>query len=869
MQNNLRLIWLSIFVLCLFANVATAQKKKVEPREMDFDEAGSEETLNRELWESVKRTRYETALRHVARSRRTAQQTAQAVAELPNGWRIAPAGQQVPVGRLPMEAVPFAGQIVVLNTGYYSNEPQQISVVDPNLQRVIKVLRLPGLFPSALAATDGDLYVSGGVSQKVFRFDRNFKKVREYSINGYTAGIEPVDAARIAVVSLVTAQTPEAFAKGDFQPGRLTIFNTKTGTIENEVSVGYFPLRVRFANGKFFVTVLGENQVRVLDRELKPIGTLAAGRAPQTLCSDGDRLFTVNTGSDSLTVIDTNSAKVLSTISVAWQNGRFGSAPTSCTVDGGRLYVTQANTNDVAVYDAANTRLLGYVPTGFYPSKVFFDSDRMYLVNAKGVQTRRPNVDGPQTIPGEGGPQYVLTLLQGSLQTVPRSSIQSGIKGWTRDVTAGTPLFDPARGLKLPIKHVFYIVRENRTYDQVLGDLPRGNGDRFLTLFGKDITPNGHKIAEEFVTLDNFYADGEISVLGHSFTTSGYAGPFLQWLGNNAYSGRYPGYPFGMVPAVTSPAYLWDALDDRKINYRIYGENYYLYTRAYKILSETYGPEDAITKKFYDQMMRYASVVDRGTSFYLAAQPYYGRMDTIDAAAKLLEDDTFRIAFSKFLCGDETLVGPIKNDVNLRRRFAEYLTRYPSNYRSWNLNTSDLERAAAWKTDFDKQIARVDVAQLSYLWLPNDHTGGVDKRYLPPEQLVAQNDAALGFIINTIAKSPIWKESLILVVEDDAQNGPDHVDATRTVALAIGPYVRRNAVVSSRYDQLSLLRTIELTLGLSPLNVSDALAAPMFDIFTTRPDFRPYEPTEPSSHLNEVDRKAYETLSNGGTRPAD
>ncbi|HEX2639441.1 MAG TPA: hypothetical protein VHL50_02670, partial [Pyrinomonadaceae bacterium] len=693
MRNVSRHLWLAAVVMFLAVHFTAAQKKNSTAPEMDFDEAGSEETLNRELWESAKRTSYKTALRHIARSRRTAGRTAPALAELPNGWRIAPAGQQVPVGRLPMEAIAFAGQIVVLNTGYYSGEPQQMSVVDPNSQRVVKVLRVPGLFPSALAAADGDLYVSGGVSQKIFRFDRNFNKIREYAIAGYAAGIEQIDSDRIAVLSLVTSPTPEAFAKGDFQPGRLMVLNTKTGTIEIETAAGYFPQRVKFINGKFFVIALGENKVKVFDRELRPMTTVAVGKTPQTFCSTGDRLFTVNSGSDDLTVIDTNSSRVLSTVSVAWQNGRFGSAPTSCTIDGGRLYVTQANTNDAAVYDAANTKLVGYIPTGFYPSKIFFDADKMFVVNSKGIQTRRSNVDGPQTIPGEGGPQYVLTLLQGSLQTVPRSSIQSGLKGWTREVTAGTPLFDPARGLKLPIKHVFYIVRENRTYDQVLGDLPRGNGDRFLTLFGRDITPNGHKIAEEFVTLDNFYADGEISVLGHSFTTSGYASPFLQWLGNNAYSGRYPGYPFGMVPAVTSPAYLWDALDERKIDYRIYGENYYLYTRAYKILSETYGPDDAKTKKFYEQMMRYASVVDRGTSFYLAAQPFYGRMDTIEDAAKLLEDDAFRTAFSKFLCGDETLVGPIRSNADLRRRFAEYLTRYPSNYRSWNLNTSDLERA--------------------------------------------------------------------------------------------------------------------------------------------------------------------------------
>src|SRR5947207_10039036 len=201
----------------------------------------------------------------------------------------------------------------------------------------------------------------------------------------------------------------------------------------------------------------------------------------------------------------------------------------------------------------------------------------------------------------------------------------------------------------LPIRHIFYFVRENRTYDQVLADLDRGNGDRFLTLFGQDVTPNAHHLSEEFVTLDNFYADGEISVLGHSFTTSGYAGPFLEWLGNNAYSGRYPGYPFGMVPATTSPTYLWDALDDRKVTYKIYGENYFLYTRAFRILRETFGDDNEIVRKFYAQMMGYAAMIDRGNIFYQFARPFYGQTDTAEDAMRLLENPIFARSFSIFL----------------------------------------------------------------------------------------------------------------------------------------------------------------------------------------------------------------------------
>ncbi|MDQ2746128.1 MAG: bifunctional YncE family protein/alkaline phosphatase family protein [Acidobacteriota bacterium] len=864
MKNKFKSAFVCLFAVILLTAFSFAQTKtKRAEREMDFDEAGEEETLNREIWESVKKTRYETALRHAAKARQTAAQArpAAARATLPNGWQIAPAGAQIEVGRLPFEAITYAGQTIVLNTGYYNKEPQEVSVINPDSQKVVKVLHLPGLYPGAAVGADDDLYISGGFSQKVYRYNRNFLAVRDYTVGGYVAGLTAIDAEHLAVVYLVTANSVDDFQKGNYLAGKLAILNTKTAQIERETTVGYFPQTVKYLNGKFYVAVTGENKVGVYDASLKPLSTLQVGAKPQNSCTGGDILYVVNQNSDDLSVIDTKTDKVISTIPVNWQNSNFGAAPTSCAVENKRLYVTEADVNAVAVYDLSANRLLGYVPTGFFPTKVLFQNGKMLVVSAKGVRPRRPNVDGPQTVGELGGADYVLTLLKGSVSIVPNNQINTNLLNWTRQVQTGTPLFDPKRGFKLPIKHIFYIVRENRTYDQVLGDLPRGDGDKFLTLFGRETTPNAHQLSEDFVTLDNFYADGEISVLGHSFTTSGYASPFLEWLGNNAYSGRYSGYPFGMVPAVTSPAYLWDALDAKKIDYKIYGENYYLYNRADKILSETFGADDEINKKFYAQMMKYAGIIDRGDIFYRFAKPFYGQMDTTENASHLLENADFARAFSNFLCGDESLVKFLQENQNLRRRFAEYLTHYPANYRSWDLKVSDLERAADWQTDFENQLAKGAVAPLSYLWLPNDHTGGTNKNYLPPDQIVAQNDAALGLIVSTISKSPIWKDSLILVVEDDAQNGPDHVDATRTVALAVGPYVKRNTVVSNRYDQLSLLRTIELSLGLAPLNLNDALAVPMFDIFTNKPDFRPFEPLDPAAHLSEEDRKLYENFA--------
>lgn len=835
-----------------------ARQEKEERRLAAPDQADDEDDLNRELWEFAKQTPYEDALSYVARAQRQSQATRSAEVALPTGWKLAPAGTQVEVGRLPYEAVPFAGRLVVLNNGYYTKEPQEVSVVNVDSGQVVKTLRIKSLFPSAEVGVDGDLYISGGFDQKVYRVNRNFDIVREYALAGYAGGLAPVDATHIALSFLVANN-----ASGDYIAGKLALLNTETGKVEQETEVGYFPYAVRYLNGKFYVTILGENKVLVYDAHLKPVTSIEVGQRPQGMCVDGERLYVVNTNSDDLSVVNIKTDKLVSTISVRREGDRFGVAPSSCAVDGNHLYVTLAGMNAVAVLDKNSKKQTGLIPTGWYPTKVLFNDRQLLVVSAKGVRPRRPNPQGPHPVPGKGSNDYyVLTLLKGSLSIIQKDQLKTNQANWTRQVENGSPMYNPVAGFNFPIHHIFYIIKENRTYDQVFGDLKRGNNDPSLTIFGRSVSPNHHALAEGYVTLDNFYADGEISVLGHSFTTSGYASPFLEWLGNANYSGRFKGYPFGTVPAVTSPTYLWDEMDARKVDYRIYGENYFLYTRAYRIITETFGPESALARKFYDQVMVFSTRGDRGNDFYKFAEPYYGQAGTPEDALRLLEKPEFARAFSNYLIGDESIYQAMLKNPTLRRKFAEYLYRYPFNFRSWDLSYSDLDRVQAWREDFARQLKAGKVAQFQYIWLPNDHTNGTSDKLLNPYQYVAQNDAALGRIIETISHSPVWRDSLILVEEDDAQNGPDHVDATRTVALAVGPYVKRGALVADRYDQLSMLRTVEILLGLNPLNLNDRLAAPMFGIFTSQPDFTPYTPTQPSTHLTADDQKRNQQLGN-------
>jgi len=820
----------------------------------DPDEPGSEQTLNAQIWEYMKKTSYSEAKLYVAGLKRSAGNAKRASSEvtLPTGWRLEPAGTQVDVGRMPYAAVSYAGSLVVLNNGYYDkgSEDPTVSIVDLKGGQT-RTLKLPSLFPSVVVGLDGDLYVSGGLSKQLFRFNREFVQVKSYPIAGFVGGIAAIDATHIAVSSLVTAQTPAEFSKGLFNKGYLQILDTTKGTVEQSAEIGYFPYAIAYSRGKIYASLLGEDKLAIFDAStLHSVASLSVGNKPQDITLDPElnRLYVVNSGSDSISVIDTNLNKQVAVFDLQHGKTKYGSAPVSVSVDkaNNRLYVALANSNAVAVLNRQSGKRLGAIPVGWYPTKAIVDGDQLIALNAKGIKPRRPNADG----------RYVLSLLQGSLSVVPLADIPGHLATWTNTVESASPASISgavhAKTAASEVKHIFYIVRENRTYDQVLGDLPNANGDPKLTLFGRALTPNGHKIASEFVTLDNYYADGEISVLGHSFTTSGYASPFLEWLSNAAYSGRYPGYPFGMVPAATSPTYLWDALDRKGLDYRVYGENYFLYTRAYDILKQTLGVDSDAAHSFYAKMMKLSSQVDRGAEFYKFASPFYGQADTPAAAETLLGNAEFLSGLSQFLCGDDSLARIIATNDELKKKFAAYIARYPMNYRSWDLKTSDLDRVKAWRADFEKQVKSGHVPSLHYLWLPNDHTGGVNKAYPTPDKMVSQNDVALGLILETISHSPIWKSSLILVTEDDAQAGQDHVDATRTVGLAAGPSVRRGQVVSDRFDQLSLLKTIDVLLGLQPLSQNDALAAPMYGIFATDLNLTPYTHVVPA-HLADED----------------
>ncbi|OAT80870.1 alkaline phosphatase family protein [Desulfotomaculum copahuensis] len=425
--------------------------------------------------------------------------------------------------------------------------------------------------------------------------------------------------------------------------------------------------------------------------------------------------------------------------------------------------------------------------------------------------------------------------------------LQNALDGPSGSAGAGTASDNPVPryvGGSSPIKHIFFIVRENRTYDQILGDLSRANGDPSLVLFGRDVTPNAHKLSEQFVTMDNYYADAEVSVQGHAWTAGAYSNDYVEKNTPLLYSNRYPHYDGGVVPITYPPnGYIWKTLSEKQVPFKVFGENYYLHSGLYYVLAGTLGADDPLTSSYY-QFLRQADGRD-GTGimgkFFDRFKSYAGKQDPAELKKLLSDDSSFRNDLSTILTGGTALAGRMMQNRQLLQAVAGYLSHYQFNYRGWDLQYSDLNRAWVFNRELEREIKNGSVPAFSYIWLPNDHTAGVKTGYLSPQQLVAQNDRALGEIVEKISHSPIWKDSAIFVTEDDAQNGSDHVDAHRTVGLVISPYVKHGTVNHTHYDQVSMLRTMELILGLPPMSMYDAAALPMYDVFTAKPDKKPYQ----------------------------
>jgi len=458
--------------------------------------------------------------------------------------------------------------------------------------------------------------------------------------------------------------------------------------------------------------------------------------------------------------------------------------------DGKRLFVACSDGNVAAVVDVSGaiSQVQGFIPTGWYPTAVrALPSGALVVINGKGVRSY-PNPNGPN--PGkrvepihEGvrEPGYVAYLQTGTASWIPPFT-DDQLAGWTQRALSLSAYRDSK--LDLPssfpkqIQHVLYIEKENRTYDQVLGDMKEGNGDQSLVLFGEDVTPNLHKISREFVLLDNFYVNADVSADGNNWSTAAIAPDWVQKLWPTEYAGRHKLYDFEEqdITALPPAGYIWTNASMAGLSVRNYG----FMVENKREIAPVGGDQ---IEKINDPVLAKAKVTDRA-------------------------------------------------------------------YRSFDLNYTDIDRAKTFLADLADFEKTGTMPRLMVMRLPNDHTSGVKAGLLSPLAMAADNDQAVGMIVEGISKSKFWANTAIFILEDDAQNGPDHVDSHRSPAYAISPYIKRHQVDSHMYNTAGMLRTIELILGLRPMTHFDAAAPPMTAAFQSTPDLAPYTLEKPRTPLD-------------------
>jgi hypothetical protein len=535
------------------------------------------------------------------------------------------------------------------------------------------------------------------------------------------------------------------------------------------------------------------------------------------------------TNQDTVAVIDLKKLAVEKTLSVGRPQG-LGTWPVSVSVtrDGRRLLVADAGEDAIAVFDLRNFNLVGRVPVASYPVAAFATPKyrRLAWISAKGLGVGSNNLDADEPPPPDDSgsaangrfhylPSWTLGVSGiGKFPTdrqirrlTPRAS-QQIVPSNSVPPPADTPI--KADG---PIKHVFYIVKENRSYDQLLGDDARGDGDPSLTLFGEKITPNLHALVKRFPLLDHVYANSEASIDGHFWTSAAGVSDYVVKNWHQNYGNRDRPYDFG-VYAATWPGqgFLFDQAEKQGISYFNYGE---AVAGVLPLADKDRNAEESelVTKKLAKS--------DLGRP-----QGCYAN----DASV-----------------GVEVLSPASAGAPALASTGSEVWDSTPP-----ASATGSSSRYLCFAARFQQQLATNSVPAFNYMVLPNDHTEGTTPGRRTPRAMVAENDYGLGQIVDTISHSSIWDSALILVIEDDTQDGADHVDAHRMPALAISPYAKKGAVVHTRYDMLSFIRTFEIPIGMKPLGLGDSLAVPLYDAFDGSPqNSDPYTAVPPNTPLDE------------------
>lgn len=676
------------------------------------------------------------------------------------------------------------------HTVYMTDTDKSICVAEIDNNNVMRwkdpmIMPAPSIggspFPGGLVVNEkGDkIYVALSRNNSLGIVDLSKNSVSEIPV-----GIAPYDVVISsngkAYVSNWGGRRPEAGESVYKSSGSEVLVDSKTG-IANNGSVSVIDLN-------------NKSEIKSVEVGLHPCGMV--------LSPDGSRLYVACSNSDIISVIDIRSDAVIENISVHMRKEiPFGSSPNDLAVspDGKFLYVANGTENAVCVINTEIPgKVLGYIPTGWYPGSIIMDQEgkTLYVANLKGIGSRNQRTDRKgynshdhlgtiSIIPVPGNPE-----LKNMTEKVSyNNSGLSKLKETKASSRTGRKVSVPVTlNAKSVFNHVVYIIKENRTYDQVLGDMAQGDGDTSLVQFGKEITPNQHLLAETFVLLDNYYCSGILSADGHQWTDEAIVNDYVE----KSFGGYTRSYPYdGDDPlAYASSGFIWDNVLSHGLTFRDYGE----------FVNAEIDPTNASFMELYEDFKN-------GTN-------------KIRINAKATIDQ-----LAPYIC---------------------------PTYTGFPLKVSDVYRASEFIKELKEFEKNNNFPNFIIMLLPNNHTSGTRAGMPTPQASVADNDLALGQIVEAISTSKFWKETCILVTEDDPQAGLDHVDGHRTVGLVISPYTKRGEVVSTYYSQINMVRTIENILGLPPMNQLDLSSEAMTDCFTEKPDFTPYKAVKNNIPLDEI-----------------
>lgn len=760
---------------------------------------------------------------------------------LPTGKLISPTGTHIEVGQYPVNMVKVPGKDIAIVTGVGYQE--YLSAVQISTGKLLDQVDYKPSRPNpnkdglyyglALHPKTGEVFASRGAQDKVtaYSISADGKLTETRSIENKAPASRKIpyhfaglafnsNGSRLMVVNNQTAETTE-------YQGSVSLYQTDTGKELFQIPTSGFPLACAYvtkgqtADRKAYVASERDGLLDVIDIKAQVVSKkIHVGAAPVGLLLNNSqsKLFVANSSSDTVSIINTATDKVTATISLRPNQlrGLPGAQPLGLELspDEKTLFVTCADMNALAIVDLRTNTLKGYIPTGWLPTAVVTSGASILVTAGKGIDSKNPN---PRPDENSAG-QYIQNLIAGNVSRFTTKEL-SKLKVHTAQTIKNNRLRPGLNSSKLPnfknpgITHVIYVIKENRTYDNVLGDLPQGNGDPTQTLFPRPVTPNQHALAERFVLLDNFYVCSEVSQDGWVWSTAGMVNAYGSRNTVYNYSGRGRSYdtegqnngvPVDLlgIPDVARPpsGYIWENCDRNKVSFRNYG-----------MFSVFLDPDD---KRF--------------TTLPGAVDNY--------PAKKLLERHSNR----NFLRYDLAYA-----DSGI---YDEYNHSWPKQKKTFGEH-KDTNRFSSWKRDFDQFVKAGEMPRFQMIRFGTDHTSGTSAGQPSPQAMVADNDYAVGQLVEAVSHSPFWKSTVICILEDDAQAGYDHVDAHRSTAYVISPYIPKGTVDSTFYNTDSMLRTMCLLLGMPPMSQYDAVASPINVFKPTAANLEPYTAIKPAREI--------------------